>query len=362
MRGVISGALAALIYMGAEQDAFPGKAEWRPQVWRIVRAGDAGSGKVEMPARVCRSLHVDGTGERGLAQVAGAQRSLVHLTQLRDLGIARGAYTRRLAAGSLHRVLPSVFSVVDPLIEPWAAETAALLYAGDNAVLSHNSAAALWGLIASPSFVVITMIGRKVEAQPQLRQHRVAGLDIRDLSHHNGFPVTAPARTLIDCAATGLALDRLLNEARALKLVKDSEIYAAMERCPRRKGVKALRALLQAEKDTGFTRSKAERILKRLVRAAELERPIFNTRVMGVEVDAYWPQLQLVIEVDGYDVHGHWAAFQRDRAKANRLVAAGFVVLRFTWHQLTRKPLVVVAEIARTMSVRSSANGSAQTL
>jgi nucleotide-binding universal stress UspA family protein/very-short-patch-repair endonuclease len=185
--------------------------------------------------------------------------------------------------------------------------------------------------------VVITMIGRKVQAQPGLRQHRVSAVDIRDVSTHHGFPVTAPARTLIDGAATSLPLDRLLNQPRALALVTDAEIHAAMDRCPGRKGVRALRALLETEQDTGFTRSKAERILKRLVKEAELERPIFNTRVMGVEVDAYWPRLQIVIEVDGYDAHGHWAAFQRDRAKANKLVAAGLAVLRFTWHQLTQK-------------------------
>ena len=256
--------------------------------------------------------------------------------------------------GALHRVFPAVLSVVHPLVEPWAAETAALLYAGDNAVLSHETAAAVWGW-PSPSFVVITLIGRKVESQPQLRQHRVKAVDIRDLRIHHGFPVTSPARTLIDCA-TGPGIDRLLNEARALKLVTDSEIQRAMERCPGRKGVKALRALLEAEKESGFTRSEAERVLKRIVRESGIERPIFNTYVKGVEVDAYWPAHNLVIEVDGYQTHGHYQAFQRDRAKANRLVSAGFVVLRFTWHQLTQRPMQVVAEIVRTLTVRIHTN------
>jgi very-short-patch-repair endonuclease len=334
--------------MGAEERAFPGKAELRAQVWRVMHAGDAFPASVEMPARVCRVLHVEGTGDRGLAEVAGAQRSCVHRTQLQALGISRGSYNRRVAAGSLHRVLPSVLSVVDPLIEPWAAETAALLYAGDNALLSHESAAALWGLTGTPSFVAITMIGRKVESQPQLRQHRVAVMDIRDARLHKGFPVTSPARTLIDCGANA-NIDDLLNEARVLKLVKDREIYDAMDRCPRRRGTKALRALLESEKESGFTRSRAERILKRLVRDAGLEPPTFNTTVMGVEADAYWPRLKLVVEVDGHLFHGHYRAFQRDRAKANRLVAAGFVVLRFTWPQLTQRPLRVVAEVARTL-------------
>ena len=169
------------------------------------------------------------------------------------------------------------------------------------------------------------MIGRHARRQPNLRIHEVKHLDIRDVRLHQGFPVTSPARTLIDCASTS-RVDRLLNEARALKLVKDAELQAAMDRCPGRKGVAALRALLAAEKETGFTRSRAERILKQLVREAELERPIFNTYVDGVEADAYWPRLKLVVEVDGHQFHASYQAFQRDRAKANKLIAAGHVV------------------------------------
>ena len=304
-----------------------------------------------MPARVFHVLHVEGTGERGLAQVAGAQRALVHRRQLDALGISRGAYHRRLAAGSLHRVLPGVLSMVDPLLEPLSAQTAALLYAGDDALLSHDSAAALWGLTAHPSFVVITVIDRHVRTRPGLAVHHANGLDIRDARLHKGFPVTSPARTLIDCG-THPNIDDLLNEARALKLVTDSEIEAAMARCPRRKGTRAIRALLEAERESGYTQSKAERILKRLVREAELGQPIFNTYVEGIRVDAYWPGLEVVIEVDGHQFHGSYRAFQRDRAKSNKLVAAGYVVLRFTWPQLTGKPLLVVATIARALSVR----------
>jgi len=304
-----------------------------------------------MPARVCHVLQVDGTGERGLARIAGAQRGLVHRRQLRELGISRGSFNHRVAVGSLHHVLPSVLSVIDPLIEPLTAETAALLYSGDDAVISHESAAALWGMTATPSCVVITVVDRHVRSRPGVKVYRVADLDIRDARMHLGFPVTAPGRTLIDCASNP-DIDQLLNEARALKLVKDSDIYAAMDRCPGRKGIKALRLLLEVEKDTGFTQSKAERVLKRIVREAGLVRPIFNTHVEGVRVDAYWPGLKVVIEVDGYPFHGRWVAFQRDRARDNQLVVAGYVVLRFTWHQLTRRTLRVVAEIARTLARR----------
>ena len=358
---MISGALEALIYMERDEGAFGARPRLRPVAWRVARAlGQSGEAH-QIQAEVRHDLPPDGSGERGLAELAVAQHGLVTRRQLGALGFSAKAIEHRVRTARLHRVHQGVFAVGHPCLAPLASEAAALLCAGDNSVLSHDSAAALWGLITAPSLVSISVIDRHIRRRPGLCIHRVKTLDIRDVCLHRGFPVTSPARTLLDCAATSLPLDRLLNEARALKLVKDSEFREAMQRCPRRKGARPLRALLEAEQDTGFTRSEAERILKRLVKEARLERPVFNTRVMGVEVDAYWPRLNVVIEVDGYDVHGHWAAFQRDRAKANRLVAAGFVVLRFTWHQLTKTPLVVVAEIARTMSVRSYTNPAVRT-
>ena len=124
-----------------------------------------------MPARVFHVLQVGGRGERGLAAIAGAQRGLVHRRQLQELGITRGSYNHRLASGAVHHVLPGVLAVVDPLFEPWAAETAALLYAGADTVISHDSAAAIWGLASSPSFVALTVIDRHVRSRPQLEIH-----------------------------------------------------------------------------------------------------------------------------------------------------------------------------------------------
>jgi very-short-patch-repair endonuclease len=270
------------------------------------------------------------------------------LSQLRALGISRGSYEHKVAAGSLHRVLPSVLSLVYPLREPWAAETAALLYAGDDAVLSHETAAAVWGLAASPSFVALTLINRKVESQPQLRQHRVASLDIRDVNLHHGFPVTAPARTVIDCAARG-DIEDMLNEARAQKVVTDDVLRAAIARCPTRAGTRAVRRLMEAEEDTGYDASRAERLLRRLIDAADLERAVHNVRVEGKRVDAFWPRHKLVLEVDGHQWHGHRAAFERDRARDQKLVAAGYAVIRITWRQLTERPIAVAAIIAQAL-------------
>lgn len=256
-----------------------------------------------------------------------------------------------MRTGVLHHVLPRVVSVVHPVLEPWAAETAGLLYAGDDALLSHESAAALWGLAARASVVAITLIGRNARSQPGLRLHQVRGLDIHDARMHRGFPVTSPARTLIDCAGRG-PVDRMLNEARALQLVTDADLRAAMDRCPGRKGTRPLRALLQAEQDPGFTRSDAEGKLRWIVNEAGLERPLFNAKVAGFEVDAFWQRQKVIVEVDGYRTHGHRQAFERDRAKDAKLIAAGYVVIRVTWRQLTQQPMAVAARIAGALGNR----------
>ena len=150
--------------------------------------------------------------------------------------------------------------------------------------------------------------------------------------------MTAPARTLFDLAATGYPhLERAFGDAHAQRLVTAREIERPARAQPDpRAGTRALRALL-SDNASGFTRSKAERILRGLLRSANLPLPRFNARVAGYEVDAFWPEHRLVIEVDGYAYHGHRAQFERDRRKDLALTAAGFRVIRVSWRQLTQR-------------------------
>ena len=103
-----------------------------------------------------------------------------------------------------------------------------------------------------------------------------------------------------------------------------------------------------------LTKSKAERRLLRLIRAARLPLPRTNVMVAGWEVDAVWPQNRLVVEVDGYAYHGNRAAFERDRRKDAALTAAGYRVVRITWRQLEDEPHAVVALIARLTATKSA--------
>lgn len=306
-----------------------------------------------MPARVWNILHVRGTGDRGVAQLAGAQRGVAHRDQLAAVRIGRGAVAHRLSRGRLHRILPAVFALGNPVLEPLAAETAALLHAGDGSFLSHRTAAALWKIAPNPAGPIeVTTVIRKVRELPGLRLHRVHAIDLRDLRLHRGLPVSAPARTLIDLAAHSTAdeLHRALNEARVTNLVTDDELHRAIGRCPHRAGTAALRKLLAAERGPAITRSELERRFKRLVSAGQLPQPIYNARLLDYTVDVLWPVERLVVEVDGYRFHGGRARFETDRRRDQRLAAAGYTVIRVTDRQLTGEPMAVAVRLAQALA------------
>ncbi|MEA2146851.1 MAG: hypothetical protein QOG59_2438, partial [Solirubrobacteraceae bacterium] len=121
-------------------------------------------------------------------------------------------------------------------------------------------------------------------------------------------------------------------------------------RGPRRTGAAALRTLLDTLDGPQITRSAAERVLLRLLREAGLPAPRTNVRVAGSVVDAFWPEHNLIVEIDGFAVHGHRAAFERDRARGQALLAAGYRVMRITWRQLVQQPSLVVANLAAALA------------
>ena len=116
------------------------------------------------------------------------------------------------------------------------------------------------------------------------------------------------------------------------------------------KGAATVKALLEQEQDSGYTRSVAERRLRDLIRDAGLPRPRFNEPLLGYVVDALWPAHRLVVEVDGYAYHRHRKAFESDRRRDQELVAAGYRVIRVTWLQLRDRPILVITSIAQALA------------
>lgn len=74
-------------------------------------------------------------------------------------------------------------------------------------------------------------------------------------------------------------------------------------------------------------------------------------------VDVLFPAQRLVLEVDGYAAHSAREAFERDRRRQNRLVAEGYIVLRFTWRDLTERPGDVVRQVAAVLAGAHTGGG-----
>ncbi len=230
-----------------------------------------------------------------------------------------------------------------------------MLACGERAIVSHRSAAALWGLVASPAVGVdVTVVRRRCRSRNGLRVHRVETLAARDLADKRGIPVTSPARAIVDFAATANSdeLEHALTEAYANSLTDERRILAAIERVPNHAGVALLRAIIRQPGGPQRTRSGGEQAMLRLIRGAGLPAPRTNYPVAGFSADFCWPDQRLIVEVDGYPFHSARAAFERDHRRDIVHKNAGYEVLRFTARQLEQEPLLVVAAIVRALDRR----------
>jgi very-short-patch-repair endonuclease len=293
--------------------------------------------------------------ESAILKLAVRQRGVVSVVQLRAAGFDQAAIKRWLRAGRLQRLHRGVFHVTSACAAPRAVEMGALLACGlDRSVVSHRSAARLWGLtVDRPALIEVTVTGRNPGRKSGIAIYRVPVLDRRDMRLVDGVPTTAPPRTLLDLAAV-LSFDDLevaYAEARCRRLVQHRDLSALLVRTRGRHGLKALRRLLKFEREHGLCRSQAEREFLTLVQAAELPSPKSNTRVDGFEVDFLWPDQKLIVEVDGYAFHADRHAFERDRVRDASLNALGYVVMRVTWQQLVSRREAVIARVAKALTV-----------
>ena len=155
--------------------------------------------------------------------------------------------------------------------------------------------------------------------------------------------------------ATGDELEGAIAEAYVRRLVNERKLREVLDRHPHRAGAVALRAELDRAGGPVWTASKAERVMKELLRKAGLPMPRTRVRVEGFVADFFWPELRLIVEVDGYQYHGHRYAFERDHKRDQAHKSALYEVIRFTWRDLQNEPYRVVAVIAVAIGARRQA-------
>lgn len=227
---------------------------------------------------------------------------------------------------------------------------AAVLACGDEAVLSHHSAAALWGIGKERRGRVDVSIRRRC-------RHRRAGiramsrpsLPAGDLTLCDGIPVTSPARTLVDISIdlAETALERAVNDADKHDLIDPEALRAALEGFAGEPGVRQLRALLDRQAFL-LSDSDLEILFRPIATAAGLPQPQTKAWVNGYEVDFFWPELGLVVETDGLRYHRTASEQTRDRRRDQAHVAAGLTQLRFTHWQVKHEPVHVRRVLRRT--------------
>ncbi|HEX4009655.1 MAG TPA: DUF559 domain-containing protein [Solirubrobacteraceae bacterium] len=222
---------------------------------------------------------------------------------------------------------------------------------GKDAVLSHLSAACLWRLVTHPGDVVHATNPTKRAPLPGVIAHRSDTLTRKDLRIHHGLPVTSPARTLLDSAPllSDRQLERAFDQALVEGTVRRNEMVELLARARGHHGWGLLAGLADREHGPALTKSEAEERARQLIHAAGLPQPLINTRLHGYELDFYWPDHQVVLEVDGFPFHTTRRRFERDHRKDSDLKDHGLDVVRVTARQVNDEPFAIVAMTARAL-------------
>lgn len=287
-----------------------------------------------------------------MATLAESQHGVVSRQELLALGLRSSTIARRIEQGHLHRLHCGVYAVGHARLSDDARRVAAVLAAGPGAIISHRSAAQVWGLRRSaPPRIEVTAPTRRRWIARRVQVH-VARLERDEVTAIDRVPMTTVSRTLLDLAAVASRseLEHALREAEFHGLGDPTSLGTLLQRYRGRRGTATLRAMLAAGRaGDGVTRSWLEERFLPLLDRAALPRPRLNQHVdVGdrlLECDCVWRVPRLVVELDGRSAHVRRAAFESDRARDRALAVAGWTVVRVTKRQLEREPEAVAADV-----------------
>lgn len=288
-----------------------------------------------------------------LAALAKKQHGVVSAWQLSTLGYSKDEIRNSAACRRLHPIHHAAYAVGHDGISRHGQCLGAVLSCGEGALLSHRSAAWLWGLTKRFFVPVEVTAASPRRTREAIQIHSAAALTRLDRASHEGIPVTAVPRTLLDFAAFDPGyLGQALDNARQLGLLDLIAIDEMIRRSKGFRGVSRLRTALEIHRPTSFTRSGLERRFLALVRRAHLPQPSTNLHIEGYELDAYWPDERFAVELDTYDYHGSPQAFEADRIRQENLKLAGIEMVRITGTRMHREPTAVAARLHRLLTRR----------
>ncbi len=288
--------------------------------------------------------------DRRIARLAGRQHGVASRGQLLGAGVTARQIDRRIAHGLLHPLHRGVYAVGANVLSQRGVWLAAVLACGPGALLSHRSAAALHGLVRArgPSDVTV---GNRRRERPRLRTHHARTLLPADRTLVDRIPATSIPRTLLDLAAVAdlHTVRRAFEEAERLRLLRMRELEDLRRRCHGHHGTGRFDAALAAHRAPPEVRSELERLLLELCERGGIPLPAVNVQVGCHLVDCLWTGERVVAELDGWTYHRTRAAHERDHQRTTELELGGYVVLRFTYRQVTEQAERVTARLRQAL-------------
>ena len=284
-----------------------------------------------------------------IERIVQRQAGVIGFHQAVQAGMSTRTVQRRVAGGAWRELLPLVYLVSGHRRTDEVWTRAAWLWAGGAPAVVTGLAAAHWhGMLdAAPALVEITVPRATHRNAPAGVALRRSDLPAVDLVERRGLLVADAPLAALDAAIAlpdGSAfLDRALQ-----KHIPFLNLYDCYCRNLGRRGWSQARQLITAAADRAD--SAAERILKRLLREAGITGWVFGHPFGPHLLDLAFPDQRVAIEVDGWAWHVDVDRFRADRRKGNELTRAGWILLRFTWHDLVTRPAEVVAEIRHALA------------
>jgi very-short-patch-repair endonuclease len=296
---------------------------------------------------------------RAVARSAAAQHGVVTRGQILAYGGTPGVLKRWVAAGRLEVVGRSTYRLAGSPPTWEQRLLGAVFAAGPESAASHRSAARLWALTDDRT-LELTVSVRRAPVVPGVVVHRSSDIEMGDVVTRRGVPTTTPMRTLVDLGAvvSSRRVEDALDAALEHRLLTLAAVEGALGRLARRgrNGAGVLRDVLERRAlGDRPPDSRLEPKMARLLAAYGIPRPQFQHEVRHggrfvARLDFAYPEARLAVEVDGWGSHSSPRALQSDLERQNALVEMGWTVLRFTWHDVVRRPEAVARRVRRMLA------------
>jgi hypothetical protein len=273
-----------------------------------------------------------------VARVAGRQRGLITHAQVVGLGATQAMIHTRLATGRWALVARGLYRLGGAPVTWHQRALGACLLSGPGAVVSHRSAAVIWGVSGFRAGALEISVPQQRSGRNALAVvHRPLELPRSDRTTRDRVPVTRPVRLLADLAArvSPELLEEAVDDLLCRRLVELEKVVRRVDASASRRGIDVLRRILRAWDGEGVPANVAEMRIVRVLVDAGLPPPVrqYEIWVDGVlvaRVDLAYPWARLALELDSFRWHAGRGPFRSDRVRGNRIAAAGWGVLRAT--------------------------------